>query len=361
MSKKPLPSANRKKWHKDWGVKVRVSVENRGQTLLDEPTADMLAAVERTSSISAAGRSLGISYRHAWLLIQKANDHAGQPLVATAIGGESGGGTQLTEYGRAALDVYRQIEGKLRTAAAKSLPQVLDNLTGAPTVVHIAAAISLQEVVAQILSEYSFVRPTVAVRTIFGASNELADQIERGGTADLFISAGKEPLDRLKKANLIRRDSRRVVASNGLAIVSTPDYSAKVLKPSDLKKLKGVPLVVADPACPLGRYTQNLLRHEQIEQSFKSSLVMVENSRAVIAALRTGAPRVGIIFSSDINNAVSIKVLLQLPIDEVATNYEAVVISTGEHANEANELLDFFQSATAANCFRRCGFAVPKI
>lgn len=349
-----------RKWNKDWGVGIRVSIENQGHSVLNEATADLLAAVDRTRSISAAARALSISYRYAWLLIQHANEYAGEPLIETAIGGERGGGSQLTEYGRAALDVYRQIQTKLRTAAAQSLPHVLSKITSEKTVLHLAAAISLQEVVAQIVSEYAIMRPTVSVRTIFGASNELAEQIENGGLVDLFISAGKDPVDRVNKAGLIRRGSRCIVASNGLAIVTTADSPIKISKANDLKKLKDITLVVADPQCPLGRYTQQFLQSEKLTDTLKPMLRTVGNSRAVIATLNAGSAQVGIIFSSDISNATGLKVLLELPTKGVNANYEAVALSSTDNLAETQGLLDFLQSEKAINCFRRCGFVVTK-
>jgi molybdate transport system substrate-binding protein len=360
MAKKIAATGSRKKWHKDWSVGVRVWVESQGQTVLEEPTADLLGALERTHSISGAARLLGISYRHAWLQIQSANTNAGQPLVETATGGERGGGTELTDYGRAALEVFRQIQEHLRSAAAKSLAKVLAPIAGESTVLHLAAAISLQEAIAQILSEYALVRPTVSVRTMFGASNELAEQIQQGASVDIFISASGEPINLLAKSGFLCRGSRRIVASNGLAIVATPDFRTKLLKPSDLGELSDCEIVVADPACPLGGCTKRFLQRAKIYSSLKSQLVTVDNSRAVIGALRAGLPRVGIIFSSDIGNAVGLKTLLELPLASINTNYEAAVLAASSDFQETNKLLEFLNSATAATCFRRCGFTFGK-
>src|SRR6188768_4574439 len=86
-------------WSNDWEVAVRVWIERRGKTVLGEGLADLLAAIQRTSSISAAARLLGISYRHPWKLVQEGNAAAGEPLVTAAVGGHNGGGAQLTPRG----------------------------------------------------------------------------------------------------------------------------------------------------------------------------------------------------------------------------------------------------------------------
>jgi DNA-binding transcriptional LysR family regulator len=139
------------------------------------------------------------------VLVEEASKRAGKPLIETAIGGKRGGGAQLTEYGRASIAAFQQIRDQVRSAAAKAVPRIVTAGENQTTVIHLAAAISLQEVVAQVLNEYALVRPIVAVRTIFGSSNELADQIAAGGTADVFVSASESHISRLVKAGLVDR------------------------------------------------------------------------------------------------------------------------------------------------------------
>src|SRR5436309_518402 len=112
-------------WSREWSVKIRVRVERNGKTVLDERSAELLRALAELRSISAAARSRGVSYSHAWLVVQEANDTAGQPLLETEIGGKRGGGARLTEYGRAALRVFEKLQASLRMTAVKALPKVL--------------------------------------------------------------------------------------------------------------------------------------------------------------------------------------------------------------------------------------------
>jgi molybdate transport system regulatory protein len=79
--------------------------------------ADMLAAIEQEGSISAAGRSLGMSYRYAWKLVESMNHCFTEKLVEAAPGGKRGGGAALTDAGRRALDVYRALERRVVASA----------------------------------------------------------------------------------------------------------------------------------------------------------------------------------------------------------------------------------------------------
>lgn len=80
--------------------------------------ADLLAAIGRTGSISAAAREMGMSYRRAWLLVEATNAAFIEPLVATATGGSGGGGASLTPFGAEVLERYRSMEREANAAIA---------------------------------------------------------------------------------------------------------------------------------------------------------------------------------------------------------------------------------------------------
>lgn len=72
--------------------------------------ADLLEAIDREGSISAAGRALGMSYRRAWLLVDAMRRCWSDPLVETLAGGGKERGARVTEHGRAVLHAYRTLE-----------------------------------------------------------------------------------------------------------------------------------------------------------------------------------------------------------------------------------------------------------
>jgi molybdate transport system substrate-binding protein len=347
-------------WSSEWSVEVEVRVEREEQTVLDERSAEMLSALDRTASISAAARALGVSYRHAWLIIQEANAAAGQSLTEASVGGQRGGGARLTEYGRAALDVFERLQANLKATAAKSLPKVLAGAMRDRSVIHLFAAISLQEVVAQLLADYALARPTVSVRTVFGASNELAEQALSGSAVDVFLSANCQQIDHLAAAGLVRRGSRAILAKNGLAAVATRSFRGTVRQPGDLCESNIAGIVVADPACPLGQCTATFLRSFGLYDELRPKLMEVDNSRAVLSAIRSDRGSVGLIFSSDLANAPNLRTLFQAPADKFSSSYEGAVIARTGSAAEASAVLDFMHSTKAQACFRRHGFLTSR-
>jgi molybdate transport system regulatory protein len=81
----------------------------------------VLEEIARSGSISAAGRTLHMSYRRTWELVEDLNRTLGTPVVETAAGGSGGGGAALTRAGKAVVERYRAIEMDTALAARKHL------------------------------------------------------------------------------------------------------------------------------------------------------------------------------------------------------------------------------------------------
>lgn len=82
---------------------------------------DLLEAIDRTGSISAAGRELGMSYRRAWLLMDELGKLFSRPVIVASAGGVHGGGARLTDFGRALIGAYRRIEARTAQAIREEL------------------------------------------------------------------------------------------------------------------------------------------------------------------------------------------------------------------------------------------------
>ena len=82
---------------------------------------DLLEAIDREGSISAAGRALGMSYKRAWDLVDTLNKLIGHAVVDASPGGYRGGGATLTDAGRNLVADYRAIERAAQRAAEPRL------------------------------------------------------------------------------------------------------------------------------------------------------------------------------------------------------------------------------------------------
>jgi molybdate transport system regulatory protein len=85
----------------------------------------LLAAIDETRSITAAARSIDMSYRRAWILVDELNAALKKPAVRSAKGGEHGGGSELTPAGAVLVSVYRRIESRAAQACADEIDSLL--------------------------------------------------------------------------------------------------------------------------------------------------------------------------------------------------------------------------------------------
>ncbi len=342
-------------WERDWTLGLRIWVERAGRAILGKGRLELLEGIDRWNSISAAARQMGMSYRRAWLLVQSVNEAAGEPLVEAAVGGSHGGGARLTPKGRLAVAVFRELQGQLQATAAAVLARLVRPAAGAPTV-HVAAAVSLEEALGQLLTDYALQQPTVAVRAVFGASDELAEHLLAGAPADLFLSADERQLDRLEAGGLVEPNSRTVLAGNSLAAVAAVGNPVAVRRPADLLRAEVARVALAAPASPLGGYTQAYLQAVGLDEALRPRIVWVDNSRAVVAAVRSGQAGVGLVYGSDAVTAPGCRVLFRAGRAQALIRHTAAVLKRSQQPDQAHALLSFLTSRSARRRFRRCGF-----
>lgn len=97
--------------------------------------ADLLEAIRREGSISAAGRALGMSYRRTWLLVDEMNRCFAQKLVETLSGGGRERGARVTEHGLAILAAYRTLQEEASAIAqSPAYAELMKLLLAAPRV-----------------------------------------------------------------------------------------------------------------------------------------------------------------------------------------------------------------------------------
>lgn len=98
---------------------------------LDKRMISLLRAIDQSGSINQAAKQVGLSYKGAWRIIERANNGAPKILVSTATGGSKGGGTCLTETGCSLLALFTRLEQQHK----QFLQQLNRNLTDDPDMV----------------------------------------------------------------------------------------------------------------------------------------------------------------------------------------------------------------------------------
>lgn len=107
-------------------IKLKIQLMSGDVIAFGPGKADLLDAIDQAGSISAAARTLGLSYRRAWLLVDTMNHAWPDPLVITTVGGRTG--ARLTDAGRAVLADFRALVHACEEAAGDAGQRLMKRL-----------------------------------------------------------------------------------------------------------------------------------------------------------------------------------------------------------------------------------------
>ena len=105
-------------------IKSRIWIEAENHVLLGEGRVQLLKAIETEGSLSKAAKSLGLSYKKAWSLIDSVNKSAKKPVTINSTGGKGGGGAELTDYGKQLITVFDEINQNCWTFLDEQLEKI---------------------------------------------------------------------------------------------------------------------------------------------------------------------------------------------------------------------------------------------
>lgn len=114
------------------GASLRIRIVFGGDAMLGPGKADLLERIRETGSIAAAGRSMAMSYKRAWMLVEEMNAAFRDPLVDSTRGGARGGGAALTAAGAEVLANYRKLEEIMAEAGAARIGAIQSLLRDIP-------------------------------------------------------------------------------------------------------------------------------------------------------------------------------------------------------------------------------------
>ena len=88
------------------GFRGRVWIDGPEGTFIGYGRVVLLERIIEHGSITKAAKSMEMSYRRAWDLVDSMNRQARKPFVELATGGKGGGGASVTEDGKKAIKVF---------------------------------------------------------------------------------------------------------------------------------------------------------------------------------------------------------------------------------------------------------------
>ena len=109
-----------------------------------------------------------------------------------------------------------------------------------PSAVNVFAAASLKNAMDEIILEYNKANPDVKINLNTDSSGKLQTQIEEGFACDIFFSAGKKQMEKLKEEGHIKDGTDVDLLHNKLCIVAPKDSDTKVTGIANIKEAKSI-------------------------------------------------------------------------------------------------------------------------
>ncbi len=98
--------------------------DEEGRPVFGQGRIKILKAIQAHGSISAAARSLGMSYRGAWNRIKASESRLGRPLLERSIGGKAGGGSQLTPLALELMQRFELLQIRVESLADQTFEEI---------------------------------------------------------------------------------------------------------------------------------------------------------------------------------------------------------------------------------------------
>jgi molybdate transport system substrate-binding protein len=229
-------------------------------------------------------------------------------------------------------------------------------------VVTVFAAASLRE--AFDAAAPAFTKATgFPVRFSYGGSDTLVAQLLQGAPADVFASANEQQMKRAIDGGAVV--TARDFARNRLVVI-VPASGTAVATIADLGK-KGVKVVLAAPAVPVGNYARqtfgNLAKDAAYGADFaarvQANVVSEETDvKAVATKISLGEGDAGVVYATDVTPAIAAKVrVLRFPAGAAPEAvYPIAVTKNAANAEGGRAFVDFITSPAGRAFLRARGF-----
>ena len=100
-------------------IRARFWITGKNSGYIGIGRIELLEKIDQLGSMSQAAKSMGMSYKKAWKLIEELNGMYDEPLIVKAKGGKAGGGSVLTEKGKKLIHNYKKVEIELKHVLEK--------------------------------------------------------------------------------------------------------------------------------------------------------------------------------------------------------------------------------------------------
>jgi molybdate transport system substrate-binding protein len=221
----------------------------------------------------------------------------------------------------------------------------------------VAAAANLTDAFEELGTAFSN-ETGIAIIYNFGATTQLAQQIEHGAPVDVFAAADVVHMDQLVQSGKILAESRAVYARGKLALWSPEGAKVPIQTLEDLVQPSVRFVAIANPEiAPYGAAAVEALRKRNLWDRVQPKIVQAENVNAAKQLAATGNAEAAftaysLVFQEP-GHAVLIDPALYAPIDQALG-----ILAASPHQVEAKQFASFVLRGGRA-ILQRYGYELP--
>jgi molybdate transport system substrate-binding protein len=196
----------------------------------------------------------------------------------------------------------------------------------------------------------------VKVTFNFAASSALAQQINEGGAADVFVSADEANMKKVTDAS--DASDPKVIARNRLAILVAKGNPKGITGLADLAR-PGLVVLLCAPQVPCGKFAAAALAKANVSVKPAS---LEENVKFVVSKVALGEADAGIVYVTDVKasgdkaQGVAIDIADDPALEAV---YPMAATTNGAHQDAARAWIDFALSDRGQRILHSDGFLAP--
>jgi len=223
----------------------------------------------------------------------------------------------------------------------------------------ISAAFSLKNAFEEIGKVFQEKYPKVKAVFNFGASGDLARQIEAGAPVDVYASAAQKDMDDLIIKGIIVVDSKVDFLSNTVVLLKPANSKLKLRSLKDLLRAEVKKIVIGNPkTVPAGRYAEESLKHFGLWEPLKNKLIFAENVRQALDYLARGEVDAGFVFSTDAQvRSKEVEIITTLSeSSHQPIIYPIGIIKGTKEGTWSKKFIDFVMSKESQAILTRYGF-----
>jgi molybdate transport system substrate-binding protein len=220
--------------------------------------------------------------------------------------------------------------------------------------INLSVAASLKEVINELSDSFAKLHPGVKFVKNYGASGQLAKQIESGAPADVFISANIEWMDYLKNKKLVDQPSIGNFTYNTLVFAGLPGKASSM---KDLLKLERI-AIGSPKSVPAGGYAMEAMKKAGIDKQLEKKLIMAKDVRECLMYAERGEVDGGFVYRTDALQARRSQILFTVPQDLYPkVVYPMSLTLTGAKSSDATLFFAYLHGSDAKAVLAKYGFA----